>query len=344
MLERRRNMKKMVIFSMAFIISLSLANAPVMGAAKHQWKFTNIIPAGQIYTEYFNLLAQKIGEATKGEVQVTNYPAGELPYKGTDLLKACSKGLIQMAEVVAGFTFGEAPILSLPDLPYVALDEKEMDVFRQIVIPYIYEDLRKRGVEPLGTISYGPRQIVLRKPTNNLEDLKGQKIRTAGSLQDAYIKLWGGVPTFVVWAEVYPAAQRGIVDGIMTATLAIQQSKVYEVCPYFFKIDGPLMHQYICVNQNSWKVLSKKDQEAIRKTVAEWVKFWDQKVMHELDDKALQEMREKGQIKTVVQLSKEERINTRHKLLPQLKEYVQKHMHPKGPEAFDKALKALKIE
>lgn len=336
--------KRVAIFGLSMLMILALAAQPALAAAKYQWKFTNIIPAGQVYTEYFNLLAKKVGEASEGEVEVTNYPAGELPYKGTDLLKTCSKGLIQMAEVVAGFVFGEAPLLALPDFPYVALNEKEMDVFRRIAKPYIYEELRKKGVEPLAIVSYGPRQIVSRNPVNNLGDLKGQKIRTAGSLQDAYIKLWGGVPTFVVWAEVYPAAQRGIVDGIMTATLAIQQSKVYEVCPYFFKIDGPLMHQYICVNQKSWKVLSKKHKEAIRKAVADWAKFWDQKVMHELDDKALKEMREKGQIKAVAQLSLEERIKTRKELLPQLKEYVQKHMQPKGPEAFAKALKALKLE
>lgn len=338
------NKKRFAIFGLSMVIILALAAQPALAAAKYQWKFTNIIPAGQIYTEYFNQLAKKVGEASEGVVQVTNYPAGELPYKGTDLLKTCSKGLIQMAEVVAGFVFGEAPLLALPDFPYVALNEKEMAVFRQTAKPYIYEELRKKGVEPLAIVSYGPRQIVSRNPTNNLGDLKGQKIRTAGSLQDAYIKLWGGVPTFVVWAEVYPAAQRGIVDGIMTATLAIQQSKVYEVCPYFFKIDGPLMHQYICVNQKSWKALSKKHQENIRKAVEEWAKFWDQKVMHELDDVALKEMKEKGQIKTVTDLSLEERIKTRKELLPQLKEYVQKHMQPKGPEAFAKALKALKLE
>jgi hypothetical protein len=63
-----------------------------------------------------------------------------------------------------------------------------------------------------------------------------------------------------------------------------------------------------------------------------------------LDDKALKEMREKGQIKAVAQLSLEERIKTRKELLPQLKEYAQKHMQPKGPEAFAKALKALNVE
>ncbi|MBI5967968.1 MAG: TRAP transporter substrate-binding protein DctP [Deltaproteobacteria bacterium] len=337
-------MKRLAFLALSVMIIIAMATEPAMAAAKARWKFINIIPAGQIYTQYFNQLAADITKATNGEVEVTSYPAGELPYKGTDHLKVLGKGLVEMAEVVAGFVFGEAPLLAMPDLPYVALNEEQMKTYRKFVLPYIWEELRKREVEPIAWVSYGPRQIVSRKPTNTLADMKGQKIRTAGGLQDVYIKLWGGIPTFVVWAEVYPAAQRGIVDGIMTATLAIKESKVYEVCPYFFKIEGPLMHQYICVNKKAWDTLSKKNQEAIRKVAVEWKEFWDRKVMYELDAAALKEMREKGQIKNVSELSWEERIKTRKELLPELKEYVKKHMQPKGPEAFEKALKELKLE
>lgn len=337
-------MKKVFIFGLAVMIVLALALSPAIAAPKAKWKFTNIILAGQIWTQYFNQLCENITKATNGEVEVTNYPAGELPYKGTDILKVTSKGLVEMGEVVAGFVFGEAPILALPDLPYVALNEAEMKIYREPILPYIWDELRRQGVEPITWVSYGPRQIAFRKPVNNLADLKGLKVRTGGGLQDAYIKLWGGVPTFVVWAEVYTAAQRGIVDGVMTATLAIENSKAYEVCPYFFKIDGPLMHQYICVNKKAWESISKKNQEAIRKVAADWKKLWDDKIMYELDEIALKQMVERGQIKAVAKLSEKDRIQTRKDLLPQLKEYVEKHMQPYGPEAFSKGLKALKLE
>lgn len=337
-------MKKLFLVVVLSVFAAALA-APEAVAAKVRWKFTNIMPTGQVYTEYFNQLAGLITKATNGEVEVTNYPAGELPYKGTDLLKVTSKGLVDMAEVVGGFVFGEAPLLALPDLPYVALTKEQMKTYQEAVIPYIFDELRRNGVEPITWSSYGPRQIVSRKPTFKLEDMKGQKVRTAGGLQDEYIKIWGGVPTFVVWAEVYTAAQRGIVDAIMTATLAVQQSKTYEVCPYFFKIEGPLGHNYFCVNAKSWNALSPKNQKIIREVATEWKnKVWHQKVMVELDDVALKEMVQKGQIKNVAELPMKDKLQTQKTLIPILKAYVQKHMQPKGPEAFDKALKALKLE
>ena len=36
----------------------------------------------------------------------------------------------------------------------------------------------------------------------------------------------------MVWAEVYPATQRGVVDGVLTAAVAIETSKLYEVQKY----------------------------------------------------------------------------------------------------------------
>ncbi len=336
-------MKRFSILSLAVMMVLAFTGDSAMAASKVKWKFTNIQPAGQVYTQYFNQLADNIKKATNGEVDVTNYTAGELPYKGTDLLKVTQKGLVDMAEVVVGFVFGEAPLLALIDYPYVALNREQMKTFQETVLPYLYEELRRLGVEPITWTAYGPRQIVSRKPTQKLEDMKGQKVRTAGGLQDEYIKLWGGVPTFVVWAEVYPAAQRGIVDAIMTATLAIQQSKVYEVCPYFFKIEGPITHAFFCINKKSWESLSAKNQKIVREVATEWKKYWDQKVLMELDEIALQDMVKSGQIKAVAELPMKEKVQTQKALIPILTEYTKKNMQPKGPEAWEKVLKGLNL-
>jgi len=341
-------MRKMILISIGlttvfFILVIASAQSAI-ASPKYSWKFTNIQPAGMIYTKYFNLLADMLTESTKGEVKVTNYPAGELPYKATDLLKICSKGIVDMVEVCPCFVSGEAPLLALLDFPFLALNHEEMKTLRRVVTPYIFKDLRDRGVEVLTLVYYGPRQIVSSKSINNLEDLKGLKVRTAGSLEGSLIKLWNAVPTSIVWSELYTAAQRGIVDAVMTATPAIQQSKVYEVCPYFFKINGALVHMFMCINRKSWNSLAEKNQKAMREAAKKWANIWTQKAINDLENSALKEMREKGEIKTVYELSIEDRINTRKKLIPILREYVNKHMQPNGPMIFDKAVKALNIE
>ncbi len=337
-------MKKFGFIGFIFVLILALAAPQGMAAAKHHWKFAIHSPSEHVYTKIFSKLPVMIKEATKGEVEVTLYTAGELPYKATQFLKMCGMGVVDMAEAIGGYTYGDAPILALPDFPYLTRTEEELETFRKVVMPYVYEELRGRGVEPINWSAYGSRQIAASKPINTLADMKGLKVRTAGGLQDEIVKLWGGVPIYVSMAEVYLALQRGIMDAVMTALLGIQQSKSYEVAPYIFLIDGPVNHQYICVNQRLWQALSGTNQKAIIKAAAEWAKIWDRLVMHELDANALKEMVDKKQVKAVTKLSMEDKSKTREELLPILRDFVGDKMQPKGPEAFGKALKALNLK
>ncbi|MGH8802400.1 MAG: TRAP transporter substrate-binding protein, partial [Casimicrobiaceae bacterium] len=187
------------------VFSLPVAAAPV------EWKFVSISPSGQVFAKVFDELAQEITSRTKGDVKVTFYPAGELPYKGTEYMRVTQQGLVQMAEIVGVFNFGDAPQLVLPDLPYLALNDHEEQILASDMMPVAEAALRKHGVEPIAWGVYPRREIVMREPVKGLADLKGKTIRTAGGLESEYLKVWGCVPSFMTWAEVYPAVQRGVI-------------------------------------------------------------------------------------------------------------------------------------
>lgn len=333
---------------LASILAVSLAGllpgAPADAQQKHQWTFVSIIPAGQdAFIDRFKDLAAEITKRTQGQVQVNFHPAGELPYKGPEHLRVTAKGMVEMSEVVGSMGFGDAPPLVLGDLPYLALNDAERKTLRDIMWPEIYAALRKQGVEPISWGAYPPRNIVLRNPIKGLEDLKGKKIRTAGGLESEYVKQWGAAPSFVVWAEVYPAAQRGIVDGILTAAVAIETSKLYEVAPHFLKIDGPVAHFYITVNQDSWKKLSPDLQKTVREVGDWWADRWQKLVVDEADNGAIKRMQDKGQLKSVVQVPAESHIETRRNLIPIYRSYVKEKVGPEGSAALERALAALNL-
>jgi len=331
---------------LALAVTLAVAGTADLGAAqqKHQWKFVSIIPAGQVFTKVFQELAQDLTQQSGGRLQVTLYPAGELPYKGTEYLRTAGRGLVEVAEIVGGFTFGDAPQLVLPDLPYIALNDAEQQTLVATMLPVAEAALRAQGVEPIAWGVYPRRQIVMRAPVKGLADFKGKKIRTAGGLEAEYLKVWHAVPSFVVWAEVYPAAQRGIVDGVMTATVAIETAKLYEVAPYFVKIDGPENHFYISVNQQAWKALPADLQKTVKQVGREWMEKWERIIVRGEDVKALERMQAKGQVKSVVALTEAERRETRLGVIPGLREYIKTKIGPDGVAAYDKLLTDLKLK
>ncbi len=312
---------------------------------KHQWKFISVIPAGQsVFIKQFTALAAEITKRTNGEVEVTLYPAGELPYKAPEHLRVNAEGLVEMSEVVGSMAFGELPPLLLGDLPYLALTDAERKILRDIMSPEIDKALRQKGVEPIAWGAYPARNMVLREPVKSLADIKGLKIRTAGGLEAEYLKLWGASPSFVVWAELYPAVQRGIVDGLLTAAVAIESAKLYEVAPHFLKIDGPVAHIYITVNSDAWSKLSPGQQKTV-KEVGDWFTArWQKLVVEEADNGAIQRMQDAGQIKSLVQVPAESREETRRKLIPIYRNAVKEKVGAEGSAALERALTALKLQ
>lgn len=328
----------------AFAAALALS-APAAAQPKHQWKFVSIIPAGQdAFVDRFKELAAEIGKRTNGQVEVSFFPAGELPYKAPEHLRVTGKGMIEMSEVVSSMAFGDAPALLLGDLPFIALNEAERKTVRGIVAPDITAALAKQGVVPIAYGAYPPRNIVTRNPVKSLAELKGVKLRTAGGLEAEYVKLWGASPSFVVWAEVYPATQRGVVDGVLTAAVAIETSKLYEVAPYFLKIDGPVASFHITVNKASWDKLTPELQAQVKSVGDWWSDRWQKMVVEDADNGAIKRMQDKGQIKSVVQVPASVHVETRKGLVPVYRSFVKEKVGPEGSATLEKVLTALDVK
>lgn len=328
----------------AFAAALALS-APAAAQPKHQWKFVSIIPAGQdAFIDRFKELAAEIGKRTNGQVQVSFFPAGELPYKAPEHLRVTGKGMVEMSEVVSSMAFGDAPALLLGDLPFIALNAAERKTVRDIVAPDITAALAKQGVVPIAYGAYPPRNIVTRNPLKSLDELKGVKLRTAGGLEAEYVKLWGAAPSFVVWAEVYPATQRGVVDGVLTAAVAIETSKLYEVAPHFLKIDGPVASFHIAINKGEWDKLTPELQTQVRAVGDWWTDRWQKMVVEDADNGAIKRMQDKGQIKSLVQVPASVHVETRKGLVPIYRSYVKDKVGPEGSATLEKVLTALGVK
>ncbi|MGH8802195.1 MAG: hypothetical protein ACREX6_07845, partial [Casimicrobiaceae bacterium] len=106
----------------------------------------------------------------------------------------------------------------------------------------------------------------------------------------------------------------------------------------------PVNHFYVSVNRNAWNALSPELQKTVRRVGAEWTKTWERKIVQGADVEALEQMRSKGEIKSVVSLSQQERERTRREVIPLLREYVKTKIGPDGVAAFEKVLADLGLK
>jgi TRAP-type mannitol/chloroaromatic compound transport system substrate-binding protein len=104
-----------------------------------------------------------------------------------------------------------------------------------------------------------------RKPVRTLADLKGLKLRTAGSWLDM-AKSMGAAPVSTPGGEVYTALERGVIDATEWGTLWENISEgFYKVAKYLIipGVHQPTAPFELVFNKAAWAKLSARDQRLV---------------------------------------------------------------------------------
>jgi TRAP-type C4-dicarboxylate transport system substrate-binding protein len=179
-----------------------------------------------------------------------------------------------------------------------------------------------------------PHFVFSKKPVNNLEEMKGLKIRSTGTSAKV-VQALGGAPVGMPMGEAYDALSKGVAEGIVCPYEPMKGYNLAETvssCTQYEQVYANV--SFVAINKDKWNLISKADQQAIEKINEEWAerhaKLWD-----ELNVEGKEVFAQKGG-KTIM-LSKEENARWSARLRPILDEYV-KDMKAKGLPG-DEALK-----
>ncbi|MDS1137135.1 TRAP transporter substrate-binding protein [Nitratireductor indicus] len=178
--------------------------------------------------------AELVSEKSKGDINVTVFPAGQLGGE-VQMIQNARSGAIDL--VVTGepplenIVF-ELAVLSLPylfdttDAANAALQGKAGDK----LLSYI----DKHDLVGLGFVSVFERSVYGTKPVRSLDDMKGFKIRViqGPGFVGAYEAL-GAQSTPMAYSEVFLALQSGVVDGAEASPEQLIQDKFVEATKYF---------------------------------------------------------------------------------------------------------------
>ena len=281
--------------------------------------FAAFVPPSHKVNKIHEDWCREIENRTNGRVKITYYPAESL-LQAAWTYDGVVKGIADIGLVNAGSTRGLFPLLEVLDLPLgSASGYQSTKLGNTFVDKFKPKELDE--VHFLYFSSPGPCIIhTAKKPVNKLEDLKGLKIRCAGTFERVVTAL-GDTPVAMAPPEQYDALQKGVIDGCWTTKEALLNYRIAEVTKYTTNNYGASTGamNFYCMNRKKWDALPADIQKIITQLNQEFIeiqaKFWAG-IDKEGEDFALK----KGH--TFLSVSKEETARWTEKMKPVYEQYI----------------------
>ncbi len=334
--------RKMALAVMCALLCWAWLWAPGLWAQAKPIELTYSIffPAPHKNTVLATQWAEEINKRTNGRVKITMFPGGTLT-PADKCYDGVVKGLSDIGMSVVSYTRGRFPLTEVIDLP---LGYKSGLAATKLVNAY-YKKFKPKEFDDTKVMylhAHGPGILHTKKPVAKLEDLKGMKIRSTGTVAKIVGAL-GATPVAMPMPETYDALQKGIAEGVMCPVEALEGWKLGEVIKSTTLNYGSAytIAFFVVMNKDRWKSLPPDIQKTIEQVNEEWIektgKSWD-----EIDTSGLQFTKKLGN--QVIQLSKEEDERWVKAVKPVFDDYV-KAMKEKGlpgEEALKFCLEELK--
>jgi TRAP-type C4-dicarboxylate transport system substrate-binding protein len=207
-----------------------------------------------------------VAERTNGqiEIQLSSYP--ELGISGFDMIRLLEDGTIGMGEIYSGFVGGEFPIFEAANLwgAYENIDQwfEASENLQESIKTLVRRETG--GGEIVGFNYYSSNYFFTKDPLNTVADFKGVKTRSHSNVLSDLINTLGASAQTMAFAEVYPALERGVIDGAVTCGSCAVGQKWFEVTDYLTgPVPGTFAETFITFNATQWASLPADFQAII---------------------------------------------------------------------------------
>ncbi|WP_029032312.1 DctP family TRAP transporter solute-binding subunit [Salinarimonas rosea] len=234
-------------------------------------------PIGSSVGQTAQFFADRVREATGGEVDIQVFPDGVL-FGGNQnaAVNMVENGSLDATILSTSVYASFEPCMNAISLPYLFSDYKE---FRRYLEgepgQNLLASLDRLNTEGLALMIRTFRHVTnSKRPIETPDDLQGLKLRVPNN------KLWveffgplGANPTPMAFTEVYTALQLGTIDGQENPVEVPLANKFHEVQDYL-SLTGHLSDGYVLAfNQDLWESLDAASQDAVLKAAQETAQF-----------------------------------------------------------------------
>ena len=266
MLAHRRGLafRPAVILAVA-ALSAAAPNGPARAAEKWDLYVYNAVSTVAA-VRGLNAMIERIQSRSNGELTIRLHLGGSLPINTTTITQAVSDGVVQMGD--DGYFLGNVPIAGILRLPMLIRTREEYRKAAAVMDAYVTKAFEKKGVVVLGQYLYPFQVPFSRKELTKLADIKGQKLRVTSPEQGEFVKRLGGAPVTIGAPEVPSALDRGVVDGVFTASTGGGYTWK-DLLKYNYRFGVNYFNSVLIANKEAFDKLSPELKARLREAVAE---------------------------------------------------------------------------
>ncbi|MBJ3778114.1 TRAP transporter substrate-binding protein [Acuticoccus mangrovi] len=245
-------------------------------AAEFEWQYFSVAPPLHPYAQILTKHFDAIEERTNGDLDINLVYFGETPYKGAEAEKLMRDGLVEMTEWLLGYSTSTYPILSGPELPFLAPSRTDAtEMIKAMDGAWASEDvaaalddiLKRHDAVKLSRFYWAPQNHWLTKPIDGPDGFKGLKIREFSAEGVDFTEAIGATPVSMTAPDVYSALQRGTLDGVVTASTSMTGLKWGEVLKAGYITNFKLTISLILVSQEAYDRLPPEYQTILKEEV-----------------------------------------------------------------------------
>ena len=266
-------MKQGRIFAFAAACALGLGVSAAL--AETAWDMSVVWPEGNFHTQNALAFAEAVKEATAGEVVITVHSGGALGIKGPEGMAAVRDGLVPIADILLNQQVGEAPILGIETLPYLAPTMPDLALLHKFYRPKLEEVAESMNQKLLYMVPWPGQAVFAPNPINSLDDIKGLTIRVVDANGSSFFEALGATPVQMPWGEVVPSLAASTIKGVTTSSSSGVDGAFWEFTKHMSTFNWQASSNAVMVNLDAWNALEPETRAAIEATAARMEgQFW----------------------------------------------------------------------
>ena len=243
----------------ASVLALGVATA----AQAESWDMPMAYAATNFHSEHGVIFADKVRDATNGEIDITVHPGGSL-FGGADIKRAIQTGQVPIGERLMSAHANENAVFAYDNLPFVATTYDDNTVLWEAAKPTFNEALDEQNLVALYSCPWPGQGFYFNKEVNSSADVQGLKFRSYNAATAQVAEMLGMVPVQIEAAELSQALATGVAEGFISSGSTGYDRKVWEHQSHYYKVNAWLPRNYVMINKQVWEGLDADTQAAIQ--------------------------------------------------------------------------------